>query len=93
MTKYYNYTFQYYFSEITISKAVTDNMEPRKMHKPAWASEWITQTLRDYTNDKYFPCALGFRLTEVSKGETVSLKSTFSAMDEAKNSFRAEMQR
>ena len=38
MTKYYNFTFRYYLDEIVISKAVTDNMEERKVHKAGYAA-------------------------------------------------------
>lgn len=92
MTRYFNYTFKYYFDEVTISKAVTDNMEERDMHKAGWAAEWMTQTLRNHTGDKNFKCVYGYRLTEVSKGETVSLKNTFKAMEKAHDNFMAELE-
>lgn len=88
MTKYFNYTFRYYLTEVTISKAVTDRMEERSSWKKVYASDWMTQTLREHTGDKNFGCVHGFKLKEVSKGETVSLKSTFEAMDEAKEAFK-----
>ena len=84
MTKYYNYTFVYYLKKITISKAVTDRMEERISWKIAYASDWMTETLREHTGNKFFPCVYGFRLEEVSKSETVPLKETFRMMEEAK---------
>lgn len=92
MTRYYNYTFKYYLDEVTISKAVTDNMEDRNMWKAAWAAEWMTQTLRAHTGDKRFACAHAYKLVEVSRGETVSLKSTFKDMERAHDNFIAEME-
>lgn len=90
MTKYFNYTFRYYFDEVTISKAVTDNMEERKTWKKVYAAEWMTQTLRKHTGDNR--CVHGFKLVEVSKKETVSLKETFKAMEKAHDNFIAELE-
>lgn len=92
MTKYFNYSFRYYTEEITISKAVTDKMEERKMWKTVYAAEWMTQTLREYTGDKYFTAVKGFKLEEVSKSETVSLRRTLSAMEKAHDNFIAELE-
>lgn len=92
MTKYFNYTFTYYMDEVVISKAVTDKMEERKMWKAAYAAEWMTQTLREYTGDKYFTAVKGFKLEEVSKSETVSLRITLSAMEKAHDNFIAEVE-
>lgn len=93
MTIYFNYTFRYYLDEITISKAVTDNMEDRKSWKKVYASDWMTQTLRDYTNDKNFSCVHARNLEVVSKSKTVPLKKTFKAMEDAKENFRARYQK
>lgn len=92
MTKYFNYTFQYYFGEVTISKAVTDKMESRSMHKKAFAAEWMTQALRSHTGDKNFNCVHAYKVAEVSKEDTVSLKSTFKAMEKAYDSFVAGLE-
>lgn len=90
MVMHFNYTFRYYLTEVTISKSVTDRMEERDSWKKVCASEWMTQTLREHTGDKYFGCVHANRIERVAKKDTVPLKDTFEAMAEAKEAFRKE---
>lgn len=91
MTKYYNFTFKYYLDEIVISKAVTDNMEERKVHKAGYAASYFNEFLKENAGYKK-AVAFGYNVKEVSKSETVSKKATLEAMEKAYDHFVAELE-
>lgn len=89
MTKYFNYTFEYYGKKITVSKTVTDNMEERKMHKAGYAASYFNEFLRTYAG-YHKSVVTAVRIAEVKKSETVSKKSTLEAMEQAKAEWRSQ---
>lgn len=91
MTRYYNFTFKYYLDKITVSKAVTDNMEERKGHKAGYAASYFNDFLRTYAGYKK-AAAFGYNVKEVSKSETVSKKATLQAIEKAYDHFIAELE-